>query len=197
MAGAMVAVLVPGIVTPAEAFAGFANPAPMTVAALYVVARAVEKTGALSPIARWMLSGQHSEQSTLARVTTPTTILSGFLNNTPIVATLTPQIESWSRAHGRSASRFLMPLSFAAILGGALTLMGTATNIVASGLLESIGEEPLGFFEITWVGLPIAVVAGVALIFLAPILLPDRQSARGSAERDRNFSRNSNKLASA
>jgi di/tricarboxylate transporter len=182
MVGAMVAVLVPGIVTPAEAFAGFANPAPITIAALYVVARAVEKTGVLSPVVGWMLGGRDDERAALARVTAPTTVISGFLNNTPIVAMLIPQIEAWTRTHDRSVSRYLMPLSFAAILGGALTLMGTATNIIASGLLETIGEEPLGFFEITWLGLPIAVVSLVALVLLAPVLLPDRRSARGSAE---------------
>ncbi|MCL1597985.1 MAG: SLC13 family permease, partial [Actinomycetia bacterium] len=184
MGGAMVAVLVPGIVTPAQAFAGFSNPAPITIAALYIVARAVEKTGVLSPVVGWMLGGRDDERATLARVTVPTTVMSGFLNNTPIVAMLIPQLEAWSRAHDRSVSRYLMPLSFAAILGGAVTLMGTATNIVASGLLEAIGEEPLGFFEITWVGLPIAVVALVALIVLSPIVLPDRRSARGSAEEE-------------
>ncbi len=184
MAGAMVAVLVAGIVTPSQAFAGFSNPAPITIAALYVVARAVEKTGVLAPLVGWMLGGRDSERAALARVAAPTTAISGFLNNTPIVAMLIPQLEAWSRAHDRSVSRYLMPLSFAAVLGGAVTLMGTATNIVASGLLEAIGEEPLGFFEITWVGLPIAVVALVALIILSPIVLPDRRSARGSAEEE-------------
>ena len=182
MVGAMVALLVPGILTPAEAFAGFANPAPITIAALYVVARAVEKTGVLAPIVGWMLGGRDRERSALIRMTVPTTAISGFLNNTPIVAMLIPQVEAWTRAHQRSVSRYLMPLSFAAILGGAITLMGTATNIIASGLLETIGEEPLGFFEITWVGLPIAVVALAALVLLAPILLPDRRSARGWVE---------------
>ncbi len=184
MAAAMVAVLVPGIVVPAEAFAGFSNPAPITIAALYVVARAVEKTGVLSPIVGWMLGGLNDERSTIARVAVPTAVISGFLNNTPIVAMLIPQLEAWSRAHGRPVSRYLMPLSFAAILGGAITLMGTATNIVASGLLESIGEEPLGFFEITWVGLPIAVVALIVLIILSPLVLPERRSASGSAEEE-------------
>ncbi len=116
------------------------------------------------------------------RMSATTGAVSSFLNNTPIVAMLIPQVESWSRAQGRSVSRYLMPLSYAAILGGAVTLMGTATNIVASGLLEAIGEEPLGFFEITWVGLPIAVVAGLALILLSPVVVPNRQSARGSAD---------------
>jgi di/tricarboxylate transporter len=182
MVGAMIAVLVPGIVTPAQAFAGFANPAPMTIAALYVVARAVEKTGVLAPAVAWMLEGREHERAALTRVTVPTTAISGFLNNTPIVAMLIPQLEAWSRAHDRSVSRYLMPLSFAAIFGGAVTLMGTATNIVASGLLEAIGEEPLGFFEITWVGLPIAVVGLIVLVLVSPVLLPDRRSARGSAE---------------
>ncbi|MEE9177727.1 MAG: SLC13 family permease [Acidimicrobiia bacterium] len=182
MVGAMIAALVPGVVTPAEALAGFANPAPITIAALYVVAKAVEKTGVLAPLVNWMLGGGRNEKASMMRMSVTTTAVSSFLNNIPIVAMLIPQVESWSRAQGRSVSRYLMPLSYAAILGGAVTLMGTATNIVASGLLEAIGEEPLGFFEITWVGLPIAIVAGVALILLSPMLIPDRQSARGSTD---------------
>ena len=183
MAGAMVAVLVPGIVTPAQAFAGFSNPAPITIAALYVVARAVEKTGVLSPLVKWMLRGSDNERTNLTRLAVPTTAISGFLNNTPIVAMLIPQLEAWSRAHHRSVSRYLMPLSFAAILGGAITLMGTATNIVASGLLESIGEQPLGFFEITWVGLPIAIVALLALDRSLPVR-PARSPIRSRIGRE-------------
>lgn len=178
MLGAMIAVLVPGVVTPAEAFSGFSNPAPITIAAVYVVAKGVEKTGVLAPLVSWMLGGSNSDRGSLARMAIPTTAVSGFLNNTPIVAMMIPQVEAWARGRGRSVSRYLMPLSFAAIIGGSITLMGTATNIVASGLLESIGEEPLGFFEITWVGLPIAVVALAVLVLLAPRLIPERRSAQ-------------------
>ena len=184
MLGAMVAVLVPEIITPAQAFAGFANPAPITIAALYVVAKAVEKTGVLAPIVGWMLGSGDNERASLARIAMPTTAVSAFLNNTPIVAMLIPQVEAWARAHNRSISNYLMPLSFAAVLGGAITLMGTATNIIASGLLEAIGEEPLGFFEITIVGLPIAVAGIVALVVLAPIVVPERRSARGNLEEE-------------
>ncbi|MEN8239709.1 MAG: SLC13 family permease, partial [Actinomycetota bacterium] len=182
MVAAMVAVLVPGIITPTQAFAGFSNPAPITIASLYVVARAVEKTGVLAPVVGWMLRDRDGDRAALGRVALPTAAISGFLNNTPIVAMLIPQLEARSRARDRSVSRYLMPLSFAAILGGAATLMGTATNIIASGLLEASGEEPLGFFEITWVGLPIAIAGVITLVILSPIVLPDRRSARGSAE---------------
>ena len=184
MLGALVAVLVPGIVTPAQALAGFSNPAPITIAALYVVARAVERTGVLAPLVSWMLGSGDAERSALIRLTIPTTALSGFLNNTPIVAMLIPQVEAWSRARQRSVSKYLMPLSFAAVLGGAVTLMGTATNIVASGLLEEIGEEPLGFFEITAVGLPIAVVSLLVIVILAPLVLPARRSPARAIEED-------------
>jgi len=180
----MVAVLVPEIITPAQAFAGFANPAPITIAALYVVAKAVEKTGVLAPIVGWMLGPGDNERASLARIAMPTTAVSAFLNNTPIVAMLIPQVEAWARAHNRSISNYLMPLSFAAVLGGAITLMGTATNIIASGLLEAIGEEPLGFFEITIVGLPIAVAGIAALVVLSPIVVPERRSARGNLEEE-------------
>ncbi len=100
------------------------------------------------------------------------------MNNTPIVAMLVPQVERWSLAAGQSPSKYLMPLSFAAILGGVVTVIGTATNLVTSGLFVSIGEEPMGFFEITKAGLPIAVVGVALIVLLAPVVLPARRSAR-------------------
>jgi di/tricarboxylate transporter len=182
MAGGMVAVLVAGIVTPGEALSGFSNPAPLTVAALFILARAVEKTGALTPIVQAVLGKNGSIRGSLARMVAPTTAASAFLNNTPIVAMLLPQVRSWAEARGRSPSLYLMPLSFAALLGGVVTLIGTSTNLVISGLLEAAGEPALGFFEITAVGLPIALVGGVVLVILTPRLLPLRRSVRQEAE---------------
>ncbi len=182
MAGGMVAVLVAGIVTPAEALSGFSNPAPLTVAALFILARAVEKTGALTPIVQAVLGKNGSIRGSLARMVAPTSAASAFLNNTPIVAMMLPQVRSWAEARGRSPSLYLMPLSFAALLGGVVTLIGTSTNLVISGLLEAAGEPALGFFEITVVGLPIAIVGGVVLVILTPKLLPLRRSVRQEAE---------------
>ncbi len=184
MVGGMVAVLVAGIVTPEEAFAGFANPAPITVAALFVLARAVEKTGALTPVVRMTLGATVGMRRSLARLVFPTISASAFLNNTPIVAMLLPQVERWAEERGRSPSLYLMPLSFAALLGGVVTVIGTSTNIVVSGLLENAGQPPIGFFEITGVGLPIALVGGVLLVLLAPRLLKVRRSVREEAEDD-------------
>ncbi|WP_420804239.1 SLC13 family permease [Salsipaludibacter albus] len=178
MVAAMVVVLVAGVVTPAEALSGFSNPAPVTVAALYVLARGVEKTGALVPVVHRLLGAGRNMRRSLVRLLAPVTISSAFLNNTPIVAMLLPTVRAWCDEHDLAPSRFLMPLSFAALLGGTITVIGTSTNIVVSGLLEESGRQPLGFFELATVGLPITLGAFALLILLAPIVLPDRRSIR-------------------
>jgi di/tricarboxylate transporter len=176
--GAVVVLLVAGVIGPGEAFSGFSNPAPITVAALYVVARAVEKTGALQPIVSWVLGEGTNLRGSLARLLIPSAGASAFLNNTPIVAMLVPQLTDWADRHGRSVSYFLMPLSFVAMLGGLVTLIGTSTNLVVSGLLEAHGYEPLGMFELAPVGLPLAAVGILVIIVLAPMVLPERRARR-------------------
>ena len=176
--GAVVTLLVVGVVTPAQAFSGLSNPAPITVAALFVLARAVEKTGALQPIVAATLGAGGSQRAVLARLLVPTAAASSVLNNTPIMAMLVPQVVNWAQRNGQSPSRFLMPLSFAAILGGVVTLIGTSTNLVVSGLLTDAGEGPLGMFELTPLALPIAVVGVGVILLLGPRVLPDRSPAR-------------------
>lgn len=178
MVGAMVAVMVAGVVTPDEALVGFSNKAPITIAALYVVAKAIEQTGVLEPVVARVLGNQGGIRNSLARLVAPAMVASAVLNNTPIVAMLTPQIEDWSERRGWSPSKFLMPLSFAAILGGSITLIGTATNLVVSGLLDAAGYEPIGFFEISKLGIPVGLVGGTLIVLLAPRLLPERVSPR-------------------
>jgi len=182
MAGGMVAVMAAQVIEPAEALSGFSNPAPVTVAALFVLAKAVERSGILEPIVGGLMGDGMKERRSLARIVAPTAVASGVLNNTPIVAMLVPQIERWCDGNGRSPSRYLMPLSFAAILGGTLTVIGTATNVVISGQLESAGFEPLGFFEISRVGVPIALLGLAVIALLSPVVLPARRSPRTDAE---------------
>lgn len=182
--GAMVAALTAGIISPDEALAGFSNPAPVTIAALYVLAKAADKTGALAPMVETILGDTYSPRMTTARLAVPTTLASAFLNNTPIVAMLIPQVESWAEARNRSPSHYLLPLSYAAVLGGVVTLMGTATNIVVSGLLEAAGLPPLGFFEISKIGIPVALVGLVVIVALGPALMPARRSASRSSREE-------------
>lgn len=185
--GADVALMITGVIDPAHAFSGFANPAPVTVAALFVVARAVEKTGLLQPLVNATLgnaSGRQVGPGRMARLLVPTAGASAFLNNTPIVAMLAPQIADWATKRGISPSRLLMPLSFATILGGTLTMIGTSTNLVVSGLLEQAGHPPIAMFEITRIGLPVAVAGLLVLILFSGMLLPERRTARQALHED-------------
>jgi di/tricarboxylate transporter len=185
--GAVIVLLAAGVIDAKEAFAGFSNSAPITVAALYLLARAVEDTGALRPLVAAALGGGSSTTTSLLRLGVPSAAASAFLNNTPIVAMLMRPVAEWAEANRVSASRFLMPLSFAVILGGVVTTIGTSTNLVVSGLLENAGGEPFGLFEITHVGLPVAVLGVVVVAITSPWLLPDRRSPSvnlAGAERD-------------
>jgi di/tricarboxylate transporter len=183
MAGA-VALLLAGVIDPGEAFAGFGNPAPMTVAALYILARAVDKTGLLNPLVYGLMGTGDGGRATLTRLLVPAAFASALLNNTPIVAMLIPVVLAWCERRQASPARFLMPMSFAVVLGGAITAIGTSTNLVVSGLMEEHGLAPMGLFEITPVGLPAAVLGVGTLILTARWLLPDRTPVRDRLEED-------------
>lgn len=180
---ATVLLFVTGVIDEEQAFSGFSNAAPITVAALYVLAGATETTGALQGLtdrvlgSRRLGEGRQSEMRDLSRVVVPGAVSSAFIANTPLVSMVAPRIVSWSRRTGRSASRFLMPFSYAAVFGGVITVIGTSTNVTVSGLLRESGRAPLDLFEITPVGLPLAIVGVILLILLTPKLLPRRESA--------------------
>jgi di/tricarboxylate transporter len=168
--------LVAGVIDEEQAFSGFSNSAPLTVAALYVLARGVEKTGVLGPMISRLLGNPRAVgRAALARLLVPTAGASAFLNNTPLVGSLIPEATSWASRHGIAPSRLLLPISYAAILGGTLTVIGTSTNLVVSGLLEESGAEPLGIFEITPVGAVVAFVGLAVVIALAGTLVPERR----------------------
>ena len=183
VSGAVILLLGVGVVAPSEALSGFSNPAPFTVAALFVVARAMEKTGGLQPLLGALLGrGKKSGPAkpgrfAMARLLGPVAGASAFLNNTPIVAMVSPQVEAWAEKNNQSPSNYLMPLSFASILGGVTTVIGTSTTIVVSGLLESQGMPAIGMFEISKVGLPLAVAGIGFLLLFSPLLLPARRGS--------------------
>jgi di/tricarboxylate transporter len=188
--GGTVFLLVAGVISADDAFAGFSNSAPLTVAALYVVAAAAARTRVVETLASRVAfaagpgSSEPGERAALARIVLPTASASAFLNNTPIVAMGIPPILSWARRTGRSPSRYLMPLSFAAVLGGTVTLIGTSTNLVVSGLMEDAGLGSMGFFEIGAVGLPFALVSIVVMLIVTPRLLPERRAPSEDAAAD-------------
>ena len=123
----------------------------------------------------------------LARIIAPTAAASAFLNNTPIVAMVAPRVAAWARRRGVAPSRFLMPISYATVLGGVITVMGTSTNVVIVGLMDAAGQEPLGLFELAKAGLPIAFVGVLCIIAIAPKVLPDRWGASGDLSDPREF----------
>ena len=170
--GALGILLGIGIVNPGQAFQGFANPAVFTIGALYVVAAGVQRTEALRPVDRVLLPAGGRLGGVLVRLMGATAFLSAFLNNTPIVAMFVPRIQEWSRKAKIPASLLLIPLSYAAIIGGMATLIGTSTNIVVSELLVSEGYEGLGMFDLSWVGVPAALVVLLYFVTLGHRLLP-------------------------
>ncbi|HEX2187412.1 MAG TPA: SLC13 family permease [Longimicrobiaceae bacterium] len=179
-----VVLLVSGVISTEAAFAGFANPAPITVAALFVLAAAVEKTGALQPLLAATLGNGDGGWRRNARLLAPTAAASAFLNNTPIVAMLAPQVTAWAERRNRPASWYLMPISFATILGGVVTVIGTSTNLVVSGLMQGAGMPAMGMFEISRVGLPVALTGIAFLVLFSQRLLPDRRGPRQQFEED-------------
>jgi di/tricarboxylate transporter len=174
--------LVAGVVTPSQAFAGFSNSAVLTVGALYVVAGGVQHTNALSKLDRVLFPDTTRLGPLLARFMVPTSVLSGLLNNTPIVAMLIPRLQAWADEQGLPASKLMIPLSYAAITGGMMTLVGTSTNLIVAGLMEAEGYEPLHLFDVTWVGVPAALVVIAYFVLGGHRLLPDRGGAAAGVE---------------
>lgn len=177
MLGVMTLFSVMGILNPGEALAGFANPGLITVAAMFVVAAGIHGSGGIDLLVNALLGQPKTVRGALGRIFTPVVVLSGFLNNTPVVATMIPAINRWSRRINVPPSKLMIPLSYSAILGGTLTLIGTSTNLVINGQYQSItGEAGFSLFSITAISLPV-VVLGIAFIWLVfPFILPDRSN---------------------
>ncbi len=188
LTGALVLVVLGGAVPAREAFAGIANEGLLTIAFLYVVVAGLEDTGAVHWLAHAMLGRPRGLRAAQLRLMLPTAALSAFMNNTPVVAVLIPAVSDWARRLGLPLSKLLLPLSYAAILGGVCTLIGSSTNLIVNGLLQALpGQQGLGMFEIAWVGLPCLLVGLAFLLAFAPRWLPEGRSALGLLEDPRRY----------
>ncbi len=176
--GGVALLLALGIISPEQALSGFANQGVLTVAALYVVAAGLRETGALSYVIKILFGRPRHIELAQLRMMAPVTFLSAFLNNTPVVATFLPAVQDWARQQRMSASKLMLPLSYAAILGGTCTLIGTSTNLVVNGLMKSELHGPgLGFFELARIGIPYAVIGFVYILLMSRWLLAERVPA--------------------
>ncbi len=182
MFSGLCALVVTGVISPAEALHGFSNPAVATIGVLFVCAAAIKETGALGLISGLVFGRTRSHRWGLLRLVVPTAALSGFMNNAPIVAMFIPMVRTWAKGVGANPSRFFIPLAYASMLGGTCTLIGTSANLVVAGMFEEHGLGELGMFSISWVGVPMTLLALAYLVFVAPLLVADR---RDPAELDR------------
>ena len=170
--------LLAGIIDPSEAFTGFSNPAVITIAALFVVAAGIKETGGLDLAGRVVLGRPRSLAGGQLRMMFPVAALSAFLNNTPVVAMFVPLVTGWARRCNFSASLMLLPLSYASILGGTCTLIGTSTNLVVAGLAREWDPTiEFGIFEIAQLGIPALGIGMLFIVMTSQWLLKDRQSA--------------------
>ena len=188
LVGGVTLLLAFGVIDPGEAFIGFANPAIVTIAALFVVAAGIKETGGLDFVGRVVLGRPRNLPGSQLRMMFPVAGLSAFMNNTPVVAMFVPLINDWARRCQLSISMLLMPLSYAAILGGTCTLIGTSTNLVVAGMAEA--RDPnvhFPIFEIAWLGLPALTLGAFFIVFLSRYLLKDRRGAIQTLGRAREY----------
>ncbi|HET6654867.1 MAG TPA: SLC13 family permease [Gammaproteobacteria bacterium] len=177
-----------GVLAPAAALAGFANEGVLTIAALYVVAAGLKETGAVNVLVRYVFGRPSNVAVAQLRMMLPATFLSAFMNNTPVVATFLPAVQDWAKRQRISVSKLMIPLSYAAILGGTCTLIGTSTNLVVDGLLTSRAHLPgFGFFELTALGIPYAIVGIVYVVLVGRWLLPERVPAMENLQDPREY----------
>lgn len=175
-----------GVISLEQAFLGFGNTTLVALGSLYVVGAALRESGALDRASDFILGDKtRSIQRILLRLCPSVSTYSAFLNNTPIVAMAIPAVRSWGKKNNIPPSKLLMPLSYAAILGGMCTLIGTSTNLITHGLLQSHGFEGLSFFELAWVGVPCTIGGLIYIIFVSPKLTPARRDIRYQEEINR------------
>jgi di/tricarboxylate transporter len=165
-----------GVLSVDDVLAGFSNQGMLTVAVLFIIAATLRNSTGFQHILHRIL-GNRQQKSIYLRLMIPVSFLSAFLNNTPVVAALIPNIKRWARRNDFPVSKLLIPLSYAAILGGMCTLIGTSTNLIVHGLMLENGMRGFGFFELSVAGLPVAIIIIAYFSFFGYRLLPSRKDS--------------------
>ena len=179
--------LVIGVLPVNLALSGFSNVGIFSIAALYVVVGALKESGATQLLRRYLVGQPQSQSQAINRVLPVTIVLSAFVNNTPVVAMFTTLMQSISKRYTIQLSSILIPISYASIFGGLCTLIGTSTNLVVDGLVKAEGLAGFSLFELAYLGVPIAIVGLLYLKFIAPYLLPNRESSTEQFEHVREY----------
>jgi di/tricarboxylate transporter len=171
-----------GVVEPAAALEGFANEATITVAALFVIAAGIRETGVMAVLTHRLLGRPKTVLGAQARMTGVLASVSAFICNTPLTAMTLPAVDDWAKRNKISPSKVMIPLSYSIILGGLGTLMGTSTNLLINGLVVSQSHLPaLRLFDVTWVGVPCALVGLSYILVFNRWLLPERKPVLADA----------------
>ena len=178
MMGAVTILFLTGVLTSEEALKGFANEGMITVAVLYVVASGLQETGTINWLCGSLLGRPKNVPNAQFRLMTPVAIMSAFLNNTPVVAMFIPMVSSWARSNGIHVSQLMIPLSYAAMIGGACTLIGSSTNLIINSMLVKHNPElGLTMFDLAWVGIPCVIAIIGFIVLFGRKLLPTHGSA--------------------
>jgi di/tricarboxylate transporter len=178
----LVLLVLGNIISLDEAFSGFSNQGMLTVGILFIVAAALQSSTKFENTVINVLGKANYAKGRYFRLMLPVSGLSAFLNNTPIVASLIPVISTWAKRNHLPTSKFLIPLSYAAILGGMCTLIGTSTNLIIHGMMLDEGMQGFSFFELGKVGLPIAIFGILYFSTFGHALLPERKDSMTNFE---------------
>lgn len=171
-----------GILTPTEALAGFANEQLAIIILLLIISDIFKKSSIINVVFNSIFGRTKTVGGFNISMMTVVASLSAFFNNTPLVAMMMPYTSNWAKKNKIAPSRLLIPLSYAAILGGCITLVGTSTNLIVNGLAIEAGFDSLSIFDFTWVGLPMLIIGVVYLGTIGQRLLPDHKNDVDSNE---------------